>query len=171
MTKRTPLEQYAAWYKKALVLGQAEIEAYFAEQEDMVRVLSDASFSYKQRLARFKRFKAWPRIVLGLYEAELAVAQKNKEPNGRPYEFAHDKVEEAIELKAVRIRDLCREAKHHLSQGLPPQPQKTAAEFKQELSTTLSEGEAAKYRHIFAEKKKQTLSAFEHRFSVMRNPM
>jgi hypothetical protein len=171
MTKRTPLERYEAWQQKSLLLGKAAIEAHYTEDEALVRVLSDASLSYKQRLARFKRFQAWPRIVLGLYEAELAVAQKNRQANGRPYEIARDKIEEAIDLKSDRIRDLCREGKRHLEQGMPSKPQKTAAEFKRELSTALSEDEAAKYRRIFAEKKKQAFANFEHRFLTLMRPL
>ena len=169
MTKLTPLERYEEWQQKALQLGQAAIEANFADSEDMLRILSDAALSLKQRIKAFKRLQAWPRIVRGLYDAQLLIAQKQKKDNpaqvhGEPSEIAYEEVGKAIGLKSDRVKDLCKKGLADLRQGLPSKTKPIAA-LKRELSTTVSESDAAIYRQTFAEQKKLALSAFEHRFS------
>lgn len=173
MTKRTPLKKFQAWSQKALAEGKAVIEAEFADSEDMVRVMSDAALSYEKRLTRFKKWQSWPRVVLGLYEAELAIAQKGREEKGppeygrlEPSEEAADTVGDAVGLGRDRIHKLCNEGRLHEAEGLPPKPRISVAEFKRQLSAALSESDAAKFRQKFAEQKKQTLSGFEQRFSA-----
>src|SRR5215813_6240680 len=71
----------------------------------------------------FRRgFRRWPRIVLGLYEAELAIAQNDRKQNGvtrtgTPSDIAYDEVGRAVGLGLDRVRDLCREGRRHLKHG------------------------------------------------------
>jgi hypothetical protein len=178
VTKRTPLEKYQKWFQKALAAGKSAIEADMAESEELVRVMSDASLSRKARLARFKRLQSWPRIVLGLYDAELGIAQRNRKEKGRPEwgreepsETAEHTVGDAVGLGADSIHKLCIKGRLHLNQGLPPKPKILIAEFNQQLSITLSESEAASWRQLFHEEKKLVLSAFERRFTTPMRPL
>jgi hypothetical protein len=126
VTKRTPLERFHAARLDAL-------EETVAEAEKTCRAETDPALSWEQRLHMFKRLQAWPRIVLGLYQAELAVAQKQKhgaQQHGKASDMAFDIVGEALGLGPDRIRHLCREARGHLRQGLPARPKIRAAEFK-----------------------------------------
>ena len=63
---------------------QAEMENVHADAEKTVRALSDPDLSPKERLKIFKNWQAWPRIVWGLYRAELAIAQKDRKEKGAP---------------------------------------------------------------------------------------
>ena len=137
-----------------------EIERHFSESESLVRAKSDPTLSVDQRLEIFKGLQR-PRIVLGLYRAELALAQKQRytertekrvPQTGReePSEIARDSVAEALGLGPDRIRDLCREGDRHLKQGMPPQPEMTVTEFKRQLSTVVAKEIADLYRESFS---------------------
>jgi hypothetical protein len=169
MTKRTPLEKLEAIKQQTLAVGRAYIESDFVETEKMIRAISDPALSPKQRIKELKKLLVWPRIILGLYKAELAIAQKNKKEkgaaeHGHPSDTALDIVGAAVGLKADRIKDLCKEGRHHVEdQRLPPKPEITAAEFKRILGTGEPENIAAELLKINLERKQQTLSAFEQR--------
>ena len=66
----------------------------------------------------------FPRIVLGLYRAELAIAQKDREQDGaleygreKPSEIARRVVGEALHLGPDRVRDLCAMGRRHEKRG------------------------------------------------------
>jgi hypothetical protein len=129
VTKRTPLEGFHAARLDAL-------EEAVTEAEKTLRAETDPALSPNERLAMFKRLQAWPRIVLAIYETELAIAQKDRNKRGspgaqreEPSEVAYAMVGDALGLGPDRIRDLCREARRHQRQGLPPKHRMRAAEF------------------------------------------
>jgi hypothetical protein len=132
VTKRTPLEQFHAATLDAL-------EKTVDEAEKTRLAETDPALSREQRLRIFKSLQAWPRIVLGLYQAELAVAQRQKQENGaqqpgEPSDIAYEIVGKALGVGPDRIRHLCREGRCHLRQGMPARPEIRAAEFKRKLS-------------------------------------
>ena len=115
----------------------------------------------------------FPRIVLGLYRAELAIAQKDREQDGaleygreKPSEIARRVVGEALHLGPDRVRDLCAMGRRHEKEGMPPQAEMTAANFREALSTTVPS--AAAYRELFSLKKDQCLSDLRVRLSAGR---
>jgi hypothetical protein len=133
VTKKTPLEEFEDAKLTAL-------EKRLDDADKVLKAETDPTLTRDQRLKIFKDLQMWPRIVLGLYRAELAAAQKEREKEreihgvpeyGRemPSEIARRVVGEAIELGADRVRDLCREGQEHLNQGLTPRPEIRAAEF------------------------------------------
>jgi hypothetical protein len=149
MTKRTPLEQYllaleqrylaeAAYESAKVDISKKRIE----DAEQTHRAVTETA-SPAERLKKFKRLQAWPRIVFDLYRSELAIAQNDRKLNGNikegePSDIACDVVGEVVRLSEHRIRDLCREGRRHLRQGLPETPFKiTAAEFKMILNGRL----------------------------------
>jgi hypothetical protein len=182
----TPLEALQALGRAEIENRQAEIaasvaeiERHFAECESLVRAKSDPTLSVDQRSEIFKGLQSWPRIVLGLYRAELALAQKQRYTErkekrvpkiGReePSEIARDAVAEALGLGPDRIRDLCREGDRHLKQGMPPQPEISVAEFKRQLSTVVPKEIADLYRESFSADKLFLLS---HLFEKYRKPL
>jgi hypothetical protein len=89
MTKRTPLEKLEAIKQQTLAVGRAYIESDFVETEKMIRAISDPALSPKQRIKELKKLLVWPRIILGLYKAELAIAQKNKKEKGAAEQDTH----------------------------------------------------------------------------------
>jgi hypothetical protein len=132
MTKRTPLEKL---HRVKLDLREQAL----ADQEKTLLIVDPhLSLSPNERLDLFMALQAWPRIVLGLYRAELAFAQKERETEkkenrvpktGQPSEIARAVVAEALGLGPDRIRDLCRNGDRHLKQGMPRKPEIRAAEF------------------------------------------
>jgi hypothetical protein len=75
--KLTPREAHrAALEKLGEALEQFEsqrldaIERSLDEREEIKRAETDPNLSPEERLEIFKSVQAWPRIVLGLYEAE-----------------------------------------------------------------------------------------------------
>ena len=145
---------------------QAEMENVHADAEKTVRAQSDPDLSPDERLEIFKSLQAWPRIVLGLYRAELAIAENNRKENDvpeygreKPSEIAQRVVGDVIDLGPDRVRDLCKEGRRHLNQGMPSQGgNTTAAMFKQMLCTPVTESVAAAFRQIYSEEKEQWLS-------------
>ena len=121
----------------------------------------------RKRLELFKSLQAWPRIVLGLYRAELAIASKDRKEKGapeygseKPSEIARYAVGEALGLGPDRVRDLCKEGHRHLKQGMPSREETiTAAMFKQMLSMTLPENIAVAVRKSFSEEKEKIFPA------------
>jgi hypothetical protein len=130
MTKRTPLQRYRLAQESA---KRKLREKGREEVEKTDRALFDPDLSPKERLDKLKKLQAWPRIVLGLYKAELAIARNDPKRNpklGTPSDLARDAVGSAVELGADRIRDLCREGSRHLDEGMPARPEISAARFK-----------------------------------------
>jgi hypothetical protein len=181
--KRTPREQLRALREAQLKLLQAEIEKASAEAENTVRALSDPDLSPDQRLDIFKKLQAWPRIVLGLYRAELALAQKDRKDNGTPEYGSEEPSEIALRIvgDAVgflgpdRIHDLCREGRRHEREGMPQQGTVTVAQFEEVLSGHVPESSAAvykeliaAYRELFSLRKEQWLANAKGRFSAGR---
>jgi hypothetical protein len=135
MTKRkqTPLQKYYAQLDAVTRKERTKLER---DAELTLRVEQDLDLSPAQRLDIFKRLQAWPRIVLGLYRAELAIAQKKKHAAG-PEEYGDEKpsdtacrvIGEVLGLGPDRVHDLCAEGRQHESEGWPPKPRKSAAYF------------------------------------------
>ena len=76
--------------------------------------------------------------MLGLYEAELAIAQNDRKQNGvtrtgTPSDIAYDEVGRAVGLGLDRVRDLCREGRRHLKHGMPVKLKISAAQFKKHI--------------------------------------
>jgi hypothetical protein len=84
MTKRTPLERREKLRLTFEAAWREAINAEFAEQEKMVDLLSDPALPWRERLKRLKVLQSWPRTVLGIYEAELPIAQKEEEERPPP---------------------------------------------------------------------------------------
>jgi hypothetical protein len=175
VTKRTPREQLQAFRKDQLKRLRAEIDKAAAESVNTLRALSDRDLSLDQRLDIFKKLQAWPRIVLGLYCAELVIAQKDRKDNGtpeygreEPSEIALRKVGEAVGLGPDRIRALCTEGRCHLEQGMPQMGVITAAKFMEMFSTVVPEDVAAGFREIYSSTKEKSLADLEERFSAGR---
>lgn len=128
MTKKlTPLERKRMEFLDAL-------DDQVKESEKTHQAVLDPSLSPDERLDLFMALQAWPRIVLGLYEAESAIARKQKKQNptqehGEPSDTAYDVVGAALGLGPDRIRDLCREGRRHVGQGMPRKLEIRAAEF------------------------------------------
>lgn len=128
MAKRTPLERYQKLRKQVSAEVRAQIENVLADANKTVLALSDPNLSYDVRLEIYKSLQGWPRIVLGLYRAELAIAQNNRKENDapeygqeKPSEIAQRLVGDVIGLGPDRVRDLCKEGRRHLNQGMPSQ--------------------------------------------------
>lgn len=135
MAKRTPLQKYISAleaFESALLDAQEES---VIDMEQTHRAETDPNLSPGERLDIFRALQAWPRIVLGLYNAELAIAQSDRKENGdtdhndKPSDIAHDIVGEALGLGPDRIRDLCKEGRRHLNEGMPRKIEIRAAEF------------------------------------------
>lgn len=146
--KLTPLAAYrAALTKRDAALSTAQagfaaardaaVEEALDEAEKTIEA-HDPKLSPKKRLEIFKSLKAWPRIVLGIYEAELEIAQAQKQKSndpvakstaGEPSDIAYERVGEVVELGADRIKTLCRRGRRHLKEGQPPRPRISAAQF------------------------------------------
>jgi len=77
-SKRTPLEQY--WSAEALTKLETD-------WHNLVRAQTDPCLPFDQRLELLKSLQAWPRIVLGLYQAEHKIA-KSKFHNDSPSRIA-----------------------------------------------------------------------------------
>jgi hypothetical protein len=110
------------------------IEDQVKDSENTYRAILDPNLSPDERLDLLKNLQAWPRIVLGLYNAELAIAQKRKKDNpaqehGEPSDIAYDEVADALCLSAERIRQLCKEGRRHRRQGMPPKNEISVADF------------------------------------------
>ena len=140
MTKRTPLERY----RRALERFDRDhldgLEEIASDNEKMHRAETDPNLSPNERLDEFMSVQAWPRIVLGLYEAELEIAQKERREKGKPRhgreepsEIAAITVGSALGLGPDRIHDLCREGRWHLKRGMPPKLKLRAAVFAEKI--------------------------------------
>jgi hypothetical protein len=77
VTKRTPFQKLQQLRKDGSAAIEAEYEKTFADAEHTLTAASDPNLSFNQRLKIYSKLQAFPRIVLGLYRAELAVAQKD----------------------------------------------------------------------------------------------
>ena len=93
--KLTPLETYRAAVAKrdaAIAAAQAEfvatrnaeMEAARGVTEKIIRVETDDTLTPAERLEILKGLQAWPRMVLGVYQAELEIAngQRRNNPAG-----------------------------------------------------------------------------------------
>jgi hypothetical protein len=100
------------------------LNVIFGDYEKQIQVHEiNPSLSPEKRLEILKSSKAWPRIVLGLYEEELAIAQKQKEENpdeelGEPSDIAYDKVGKFIGVREDRVKALCNEGRQQIRDGL-----------------------------------------------------
>jgi hypothetical protein len=144
MTKRTPLQEYRTALEKrraAEEKARREFEARRlkaverpkADRDKIIRAETDPSLSSEERLEIFKGLQGWPRIVLGLYEAErenITAADR-----GKPSDIAYEKVGEVVSLGPDRIKALCNQARRHLKEGMPAGfvVKMTAAEFERQI--------------------------------------
>jgi hypothetical protein len=142
MTKRTPLQEYrVALEKRNMALQafgkakEAAIGCALSDAEKVHRIETDGSLTPPQRLETLKSLQAWPRIVLGVYEAERArVARKaRKDRHSEPSDIAYDAVGKVVGLSGERVKALCREGRQHLKEGMPPKPRVSVAAFKRYL--------------------------------------
>jgi hypothetical protein len=171
VTKRTPLEKQQKLRERAAAEVRTEMEKnVYADAEKTVQALSDPDLSFDERLQIFKTLQAWPRIVLGLYRAELAIVRKERSEKGapeygreKPSEIARYAVGDALGLGPDRVRELCKEGLRHLNQGMPPKPEITVAQFKQILSEVVAKDVAAAHRESFSKRKEQFLSSLTER--------
>jgi hypothetical protein len=145
MTKRTPLQErhaaleklHAAW-QKALEEFESKrldaIERPVNDRDKIIRAETDPKLSPKERLEIFKGLQGWPRIVLGLYEAELKNVTAD-DGDGKPSDIAYEKVGNVVGLGPDRIKALCNEARRHLKEGMPAGfvVNMTAAEFERRI--------------------------------------
>jgi hypothetical protein len=146
MTKRTPLREYrAALEKLNAAQGKARrefearrlkaVERSKADRDKIIRAETDPSLSPEERLEIFKGLQGWPRIVLGLYEAELENITATDRP-GKPLDIAYEKVGEVVGLLGPdRIKDLCKEGRRQLREGMSAKlvVKMTAAEFERRI--------------------------------------
>jgi hypothetical protein len=142
MTKRTPLQEYrVALEKRNMALQtfgkakEAQIERFLSDAEKVLQIETDGSLTPQQRLEILKSLQAWPRIVLGVYEAKRArVAQEaRKNRHGEPSDIAYNAVGKVIELSGDRVKALCREGRQHEKEGMPPKLRVSVAAFKRYL--------------------------------------
>ena len=144
MTKRTPLQEYRVALDKlhaAREKARREFEAGRlkaverpkADRDKIIRAETDPSLSPEERLEIFKGLQGWPRIVLGLYEAELE--NITAADRGKPSDIAYEKVGNVVGLGPDRIKALCNEARRHLKEGMPAGfvVNLTAAEFERRI--------------------------------------
>src|SRR5262245_31068994 len=124
--KLTPLEEY--WNACAEALTKHE-----AEWNNLVRAQTDPSLTFDQRVELLKSLQAWPRIVLGLYQAEHKIA-KSKSHNDYPSRIAAERVGNVIGLGEDRVLQLRKQGRRHIAQGMKPYPKLTAKDFKKWFS-------------------------------------
>jgi hypothetical protein len=131
MTKRSPLQELRVALQTFGKAKETAIERARSDAEKVHRVETDGSLTPQQRLKTLKSLQMWPRIVLGIYEAERArVARKaRKDRHGEPSDIAYDAVGKAVELSGERVKALCSEGRRHLREGMPPRPRVSAAAF------------------------------------------
>ncbi len=144
--KLTPLQEVrtqdaelqAAWEKWNAGRREAR-EKSREDARETLRAFTDPDLSLDERLEILKGLPSWPRIVLGLYEAERAIAEQRKKETPplkgsaddvEPSEDAYEKVGEAVGLGQHRIKALCNEGRQHLREGQPSKPQISVEEFK-----------------------------------------
>jgi hypothetical protein len=138
MTKRTPLQEYRAALETFELAKLRAREKALSDYEKTFRVHTDPSLSPTERLQLFKSLQAWPRIVLGIYQAELTIAQKQKRDNpagvhGKPSDIAYEKIAKVVCLENDRIHALCKQGRRHLREGQPQKPKISAARFREIL--------------------------------------
>ena len=155
--KLTPLGTYRAAVEKRdskIAAAKAEfaatrnaaIESAGDVAEKIHRVETDDKLTPAERLKIPKGLPPWPRIVLGIYKAELEIARKRKKDNpitergkpstaDEPSDIAYEKVGAVVGLSADRIKALCNEARQHLKEGQPAGfvVEISAAEFKRRI--------------------------------------
>src|SRR5262249_51328801 len=145
MTKRTPLqerhialEKLNAARKKAQEKFESKkldaIERALNDYEKIKQIETDPSLTPEERLVAFRGLRGWPRIVLGLYEAELENVTAADSP-GKSSDIAYEKVGKVVRLGSDRIKALCNEARRQLKEGMPAGfvVNMTAAEFEGRL--------------------------------------
>jgi hypothetical protein len=145
MTKRTPLQEHRVALEKLRAAqkksqeefdakGLNAVERVLADRDKIIQAETDPGLSPDERLALFKSLQAWPRIVLGLYEAELENVTERDRP-GEPSDIAYEKVGNVVGLGPDRIKALCNQGPRHLKEGMPAaiKVRMTAAEFKRRI--------------------------------------
>jgi hypothetical protein len=134
MTKRTPLQEYRAMVAKRDAAHNAAdeefeskrldaIERSLNERDKIIQAETDPSLSREERQKIFRSLRAWPRIALGIYETELAIAKKERREKGppeygrlEPSEIAADAVGNVVGLKRDRIFKLVSKGKRHIEE-------------------------------------------------------
>src|SRR5262245_44936881 len=128
-SKLTPLEQY--WNAAAEALTKFE-----PDWHNLIRAQTDPCLPCDQRLELLKSLQAWPRIVLGLYQAEHEIAL-SKPHNDYPSRIAAERVGKVIGLGEERVLQLRKQGRRHIAQGMKPYPKLTAKDFKKRFSENM----------------------------------
>lgn len=145
MTKRTPLQEYRTARERRRAAHEKADEEFESKKLDaleralndhdkIIQIETDPSLTPEQRLVALKGLRGWPRIVLGLYEAELKNATPADRP-GKSSDIAYERVGEVVGLGPDRIKALCNEARRQLNEGMPKGfvVNMTAAEFERRI--------------------------------------
>lgn len=133
----TPEERRDAAQRDYLTAWWDALELSETEKANVNRVDNDPDLDPADRYMILETLHAWPRIVLSIYEGELAAAQRDRKSNGvadqhgreEPSEIAERKVGELLGVGADRVRQICGEARQHIRGGWPSKPKVTVAEF------------------------------------------
>jgi hypothetical protein len=142
MTKRTPSQEYSAALAKRNAAQEKaqekfdnwrldQLEKSLDDRDSIIKIESDPNLSPEQLLELFKSLRGWPRIVLGLYQAELTNITAADGP-GKPSDIAYENIGKVVGLGPDRIKALCNEARRQLKEGMPAGfvVNMTAAEFE-----------------------------------------
>jgi hypothetical protein len=145
MTKRTPLQEYRTALEKRRAAQEKAREKFESKMLDaveravndrdkIIQIETDPSLTPEKRLVALKGLRGFPRIVLGLYLAELENVTPAGRP-GKPSDIAYEKVGEVVGLGPDRIKALCNEARRQLKEGMPAGfvVNMTAAKFERRL--------------------------------------
>jgi hypothetical protein len=124
--KQTPGERLTAARAKweaARIAADKEYEATvdniaFSDLEKTMRAHDiNLNLSPEERLEILKSLDAWPRIVLGVYEAERAIAENNPDKAGEPSDIAYEIVGKYIGVGDDRVKALCNEGRQQIREG------------------------------------------------------
>jgi hypothetical protein len=146
----TPQEKYRATLAKRDAAHKAADEEFeatalteiFGDLEKLLQAHeAKPRLSREQWLEVYKSLKALPTIVLGIYETERAIAEKQKKENpdqessDEPSDIAYEEVGKVIGVGEDRVKALCHEAREQIKKGWPTNMKLgiTAAEFDRML--------------------------------------
>ena len=125
MRRRTPEQRLAAarakWEAALIVADKAEdalVDMTFSDLEKTIDAHDTGlDLSPEERLEKLKSSYAWPRIVLGLYEAERANAEADPKKEGEPSDIAYEIVGNYIGVREDRVKALCNEGRQQIRDG------------------------------------------------------